>query len=53
MLLNGAPGARLLLDGHVDTVVGFAFENGRISRIFTVRNPAKLGRIAEETALAR
>jgi RNA polymerase sigma-70 factor (ECF subfamily) len=53
MLLNGAPGARLILDGHIDTVVGFAFEKGRISRIFTVRNPAKLGRIAEETALAR
>jgi RNA polymerase sigma-70 factor (ECF subfamily) len=53
MLLNGTPGARLVVDGQVDTVLGFAFENGRISRIFTVRNPQKLGRVAEETALSR
>jgi RNA polymerase sigma-70 factor (ECF subfamily) len=53
MLLNGAPGARLVLDGRVDTVLGFDFDSGRISRIFTVRNPDKLGRVAEETALSR
>jgi RNA polymerase sigma-70 factor (ECF subfamily) len=53
MSVNGAPGARLLVDGEVDTVVGFAFESGRISRIFTVRNPQKLGRLAAETALSR
>jgi hypothetical protein len=52
MLLNGAPGVRLLVAGQVDTVVGFAFDNGRISRIFTVRNPQKLGRVAAETALS-
>jgi hypothetical protein len=34
-------------------VIGFAFDNGRISRILTVRNPQKLGRVAEETALTR
>ena len=34
MRLNGAPGARVLLDGAVDTVIGFAFEDGRISRVF-------------------
>jgi RNA polymerase sigma-70 factor (TIGR02957 family) len=53
MLLNGAPGARLVVDGQLDTVLGFAFENGRISRIFSVRNPQKLGRVAQETALSR
>ena len=42
VLLNGAPGARVLLDGAVDTVIGFAFEDGRISRVFAVRNPDKL-----------
>jgi RNA polymerase sigma-70 factor (ECF subfamily) len=52
-VINGAPGVRLLIDGQVDTVVGFAFEGGRISRIFTVRNPHKLGHIAEEIALSR
>jgi RNA polymerase sigma-70 factor, ECF subfamily len=53
MLLNGAPGARLLLDGELDTVVGFAFENGRISQILTVRNPNKMSRLAQETTLSR
>jgi RNA polymerase sigma-70 factor (ECF subfamily) len=53
MVLNGTPGARLVVDGQLDTVLGFAFDNGRISRIFTVRNPEKLGHVAEETALSR
>lgn len=53
IVLNGAPGARILLDGVVDTVIGFAFEDGRISRVFAVRNPDKLGRLAEETSLSR
>ena len=29
VVLNGAPGARIVIDGTVDTVVGFAFEDGR------------------------
>ena len=53
ILLNGAPGARVLLDGAVDTVIGFAFEDGRISRVFAVRNPDKLHRLTEETPLSR
>jgi RNA polymerase sigma-70 factor (TIGR02957 family) len=53
VLLNGAPGARVLLDGTVDTVIGFAFENGRISRVFAVRNPDKLRWLSEATPLSR
>jgi RNA polymerase sigma-70 factor (TIGR02957 family) len=53
VVLNGAPGARVLLDGAVDTVIGFAFEHGRISRVFAVRNPDKLHRLTEETPLRR
>jgi RNA polymerase sigma-70 factor (TIGR02957 family) len=53
LLLNGAPGARILLDGALDTVIAFAFEDGRISRIFAVRNPDKLHRLSEETQLSR
>jgi RNA polymerase sigma-70 factor (ECF subfamily) len=53
MLLNGTPGARLVIDGRLDTVIGFAFAEGRISRILTVRNPDKLGRVASETSLTR
>lgn len=51
--LNGAPGARVLRDGAVDTVIGFAFEDGRISRIFAIRNPDKLQRLSEATRLSR
>jgi RNA polymerase sigma-70 factor (ECF subfamily) len=53
ILLNGAPGARVVLDGAVDTVIGFAFEDGRISRVFAVRNPDKLHRLTKETPLSR
>jgi RNA polymerase sigma-70 factor (ECF subfamily) len=53
VLLNGAPGARVLVDGAVDTVIGFAFQDGRISRVFAVRNPDKLHRLSEETQLSR
>ncbi len=53
VLLNGAPGVRVLLDGTVDTVIGFAFEDSRISRIFAVRNPDKLVRFDRAMPLTR
>jgi RNA polymerase sigma-70 factor (TIGR02957 family) len=51
--VNGAPAARVLVGGAVDTVIGFAFQDGRINRVFAVRNPDKLHRLTEETALSR
>ena len=51
VLVNGAPGARITLDGVVDTVIGFAFEGGQISRMFAMRNPEKLVRLGEQTLL--
>ena len=53
VLLNGAAGALVLLDGTVDTVISFTVEGGRISRIFAVRNPDKLRRLSEATPLSR
>jgi RNA polymerase sigma-70 factor (ECF subfamily) len=53
VLLNGAPGARILLDGALDTVISFTFENGRIIQILAVRNPDKLHRLTELTPLSR
>lgn len=52
--LNGALGALIVGtdDGH-DTAVTFAVDEGRISRIYAVRNPAKLGRIDVETTVSR
>jgi RNA polymerase sigma-70 factor (TIGR02957 family) len=51
--LNGSLGGRVTLDGEVDTVMSFVVEGGRISRLYAVRNPHKLGRLEEEAALAR
>jgi RNA polymerase sigma-70 factor (ECF subfamily) len=57
VLVNGAPGGRILLDvavdSTVDTVIGFAFSDGRISRIFAVRNPDKLHRLGQAIPLSR
>jgi RNA polymerase sigma-70 factor (TIGR02957 family) len=54
VLLNGAVGARIVgtEDGY-DTAVSFVVEEGRISRIYAVRNPAKLGRIDVEATISR
>jgi RNA polymerase sigma-70 factor (TIGR02957 family) len=54
VLLNGAFGVRIVgtVDG-ADTVISFVVEDGRISRIYAVRNPAKLGRIDAEATLSR
>jgi RNA polymerase sigma-70 factor (TIGR02957 family) len=54
MLLNGGAGARITEtdDGH-DTAISFVVEQGRISRIYAVRNPAKLGRIDVEATISR
>jgi RNA polymerase sigma-70 factor (TIGR02957 family) len=54
MLLNGAVGARLVgTDDGYDTAISFVVEGRRISRIYAVRNPAKLGRIDVETPISR
>jgi RNA polymerase sigma-70 factor (ECF subfamily) len=54
VLLNGAVGARIVGtdDGH-DTAISFVVEDGRISRIYAVRNPAKLGQIDAEVTISR
>jgi len=54
VLLNGAVGARIVGtdDGH-NTAISLLVEDGRIRRIYAVRNPAKLGRIDTEATLTR
>jgi RNA polymerase sigma-70 factor (ECF subfamily) len=51
--LNGAPGARIDTPRFGTTVVSVAVENGRITRIYAMRNPSKLARLDEEAQLAR
>ena len=52
--LNGSPGAKIVdvADGY-DTAISLVVEAGRISRIYAVRNPAKLGGIDTEATLSR
>ena len=54
VLLNGAVGALIVGpdDGH-DTAISFVVEDRRITRIYAVRNPAKLGGIDAEASLSR
>ena len=51
--LNGAPAARIDVDGVLDTAISLVIEDGRITRIFAMRNPDKLTRLDAEAALSR
>jgi len=53
MLLNGAPAFRIDLEGAADTAVSITVQDGRIARIYAVRNPEKLSRLGTETPLTR
>jgi RNA polymerase sigma-70 factor (TIGR02957 family) len=53
MWLNGGPAARFEIGGALDTAVSLVIEDGRVSRIFAVRNPHKLNRVDEEAELSR
>ena len=51
--LNGWPGARIDLRGELDTAVSLVVEDGRITRIYAVRNPHKLAGLDGVAALTR
>jgi len=51
--LNGAPAARIDLAGALNTAVSVVVADGRITRIYAIRNPHKLARLDEEAALSR
>ncbi|HEX6147601.1 MAG TPA: RNA polymerase sigma-70 factor [Acidimicrobiia bacterium] len=51
--LNGAAAVRVDLDGELNTAVSLVVEDGRITRIYAVRNPKKLTRLEEELPLSR
>jgi RNA polymerase sigma-70 factor (ECF subfamily) len=53
MWLNGAPAARFDLDGELNTVTSLVLEDGRITRIYAIRNPHKLARLDVEATLSR
>ena len=51
--LNGGPAMRIDLDGALDTVASLVVQDGRITRIFAIRNPHKLTRLDGRAALSR
>jgi RNA polymerase sigma-70 factor (TIGR02957 family) len=51
--LNGAPAGRVELGGELDTAISLVVADGRISRIYAIRNPHKLARLGEEATLSR
>jgi RNA polymerase sigma-70 factor (ECF subfamily) len=52
-LLNGAVAARIDPGGEFDTAITFVVEDGRITRMYAMRNPHKLGRLDEVAELVR
>ena len=50
--LNGSPGGRIDIGDDV-TALSFSVENGRITRVYAVRNPHKLARLDGVAALTR
>ncbi len=53
LLLNGSVAARIEPAGEPHPVVTFVIEDGRISRIYAIVNPQKLGRLEKVTELRR
>jgi RNA polymerase sigma-70 factor (ECF subfamily) len=51
--VNGWPALLIRLDGDLDSVLSVRVDDGLVSAIYTVRNPEKLSRMAEEAALTR
>jgi hypothetical protein len=51
--LNGAPAGRIDLAGEIDSAISLVVADGRITRIYAIRNPHKLARIDEEATLSR
>ena len=51
--LNGSPALRIDIGGELDTAVSLAVENGRIARIYAIRNPQKLVGLDGIAALTR
>lgn len=51
--VNGHPALTLCVDGKVDTVLAARVDDGLITGLYAVRNPAKLSRFDQETTVSR
>jgi ketosteroid isomerase-like protein len=52
-LVNGTVAARIDPGGEFDTAITFVVEDGRITRMYAMRNPHKLSRLDEVAELRR
>jgi RNA polymerase sigma-70 factor (TIGR02957 family) len=53
LLVNGAVAARIDPAGDLETAITFVVEDGRITHMYAMRNPHKLGRLDEVAELRR
>jgi DNA-directed RNA polymerase specialized sigma24 family protein len=53
LLINGSVAVRIDPDGEFNTALTFAFEDGRISRIYAMRDPHRLERLHQVAELRR
>ena len=53
VVVNGAPALRFVVDGELDTVMSMIIEDGLVTGMYAVRNPAKLARLDAAVALTR
>jgi RNA polymerase sigma-70 factor (ECF subfamily) len=53
VMLNGSVGLRIDPGGELDTAIAFAVDGGRITRVYAMRNPHKLGRLDAVTEVRR
>ncbi|SNR78862.1 RNA polymerase sigma-70 factor, ECF subfamily [Haloechinothrix alba] len=51
--LNGAPALRVDIDGELNAAISLAFDAGRVTRIYGIRNPHKLARLGTSMRLSR
>src|SRR5690606_22819227 len=51
--INGQPAIRMELDGQLVGVVSLTVEDGRVTRVYSVANPDKLGWLEEAAAVSR
>lgn len=51
--VNGYPALIFKFEGQLDTVIALRIDNGLISGLYAVRNPAKLSHMGQETTLRR
>jgi len=51
--VNGHPALIFKFDGELDTVIALRIDDGLVTGLYAVRNPAKLSHMEQETALRR